>query len=408
MNQVSHCVESSASGRVALEAISDHELSGRIELLVARERKVTVVLLEHLGEFDRRQLYLPAGYSSLFAYCTERLGLSEAAAYRRITVARVARRYPSVLDRLRRGDLHLSAISLLAPVLRQENIERLLGAAERRGRREVEEIVARERARHSAHVKPALLDLARVNATPAGQESSDRPTPRSAPQDATDLDLFAAESGPDSSSGSRASQEECDGPVRCVTPELRRSDSRPPEVLRLAIDAELRTELDRARALLRHAVPDGDPAIIFGLALRALLERVEGRKWGRRRRRISSSGTPRRSEAQEASEFGGGSVRSRYIPAPVRRAVWLRDGGRCAFVGAAGHRCAARSLLEFHHRVPFARGGAHSVENLELRCAPHNRYQARLDGLGPTEGIDRRNSSRDELAGGGFARSPGR
>ena len=122
MNQVSHCVESSASGRVALEAISDHELSGRIELLVARERKVTVVLLEHLGEFDRRQLYLPAGYSSLFAYCTERLGLSEAAAYRRITVARVARRYPSVLDRLRRGDLHLSAISLLAPVLRQANI----------------------------------------------------------------------------------------------------------------------------------------------------------------------------------------------------------------------------------------------------------------------------------------------
>lgn len=403
MNHTSKCVPVAVSGRVALEALSDHDLAGRIEFLLAQERKTTATLLEHLGEFDRRQLYLPAGYSSLFVYCTERLGLSEAAAYRRITAARVARRYPSVLDRLRRGDLHLSAISLLAPVLREENFERLLAAAERRGRREVEQIVAREQARLTEPASPAA-----VKAAPESRQANDRPTPGSAQRDATNLDLFAAKSGPDDRSGSRASRPECVGPVVRATPELRPNESRPQDVLRLAIDAELRADLDRARALLRHTVPDGDPTVIFGLALRALLERVDRRKWGRRQHRTARARTAGRTGAEAASGVTAESVRSRYIPAPVRRAVWLRDGGCCAFVGASGHRCATRSLLEFHHCLPFARGGEHSVENLELRCAPHNRYQARLDGLGPPEGLDRRNSSREELARRGFARSPGR
>jgi 5-methylcytosine-specific restriction endonuclease McrA len=62
-------------------------------------------------------------------------------------------------------------------------------------------------------------------------------------------------------------------------------------------------------------------------------------------------------------------------PVDVRRAVWARDGGRCKFEGAAG-RCSETGRLEFHHVVPYAEGGATSVENLALRCAAHNRYEA--------------------------------
>jgi len=34
----------------------------------------------------------------------------------------------------------------------------------------------------------------------------------------------------------------------------------------------------------------------------------------------------------------------------VRRAVWKRDGGRCAFVSEDGKRCDERSMLEFVYR----------------------------------------------------------
>lgn len=68
---------------------------------------------------------------------------------------------------------------------------------------------------------------------------------------------------------------------------------------------------------------------------------------------------------------------ARHVPAAVRRTVWQRDGGCCAFVGSHG-RCGEHGFLEFHHVVPFAVGGAATVENIELRCRAHNAYEASL------------------------------
>jgi hypothetical protein len=59
----------------------------------------------------------------------------------------------------------------------------------------------------------------------------------------------------------------------------------------------------------------------------------------------------------------------------VKREVWARDGGRCAFVGPDG-RCAERGFLEFHHVQPYALGGATTAGNLQLRCRAHNAYEA--------------------------------
>jgi hypothetical protein len=71
-------------------------------------------------------------------------------------------------------------------------------------------------------------------------------------------------------------------------------------------------------------------------------------------------------------------TRSRHIPARVKRAVWLRDGGRCAFVAANGRRCTERVFLEFHHCEPYAIGGEATVTNVSLRCRAHNVYEAQL------------------------------
>ena len=43
-----------------------------------------------------------------------------------------------------------------------------------------------------------------------------------------------------------------------------------------------------------------------------------------------------------------------------------------------GRRCEARGFLEFHHKTPYAEGGAATVENIELRCRSHNGYEAEL------------------------------
>ena len=106
---------------------------------------------------------------------------------------------------------------------------------------------------------------------------------------------------------------------------------------------------------MRHVVPNGDPAVILDRALTLLLEHLE-------RRKLAEVKRPR------ARDVGQG--KGRRVSAAVRRAVWARDHGQCAFVGTDG-RCAERGFLEFHHAIPFADGGTTTVENLQLRCRSH-------------------------------------
>ena len=133
-------------------------------------------------------------------------------------------------------------------------------------------------------------------------------------------------------------------------------------LLRVTVSRETHDKLRRAQALLRHAVPSGDEAQILDRALTLLVEDLE-------RRRFADTSRPR--------PMPEGGSRSRHIPATVRRAVWKRDAGQCAFTGSEG-RCSETNVLEFHHVDPYAVGGPSTVDNIELRCRAHNAYEARL------------------------------
>jgi 5-methylcytosine-specific restriction endonuclease McrA len=98
--------------------------------------------------------------------------------------------------------------------------------------------------------------------------------------------------------------------------------------------------------------------------LRAQRKVLERRRYGSAKR----SAAPAASQASE-----------RTIPAAVRREVFEREGGSCAYVGEEGRRCGSTMRLEYQHIVPFACGGASTAENLTLFCQPHNLLQAEKD-----------------------------
>ena len=143
--------------------------------------------------------------------------------------------------------------------------------------------------------------------------------------------------------------------------------------VQFAASANLHATLRRAQDLLRHRIPSGDLPQVFELALDALVEKLE-------KQRYAATDRPRAGRAENASRVVAAG--SRVIPAEVKRAVYRRDGGQCAFVTKNGRRCSETGFLEFHHVVPFARGGQASVANIALRCRSHNQYEAKLD-FGP-------------------------
>jgi hypothetical protein len=64
------------------------------------------------------------------------------------------------------------------------------------------------------------------------------------------------------------------------------------------------------------------------------------------------------------------------VSSRAKREVYERDGGRCSFVGKAGHRCASTYQLEYDHKRPRAHGGTSDADNLRLLCRVHNQFMA--------------------------------
>ena len=377
--------------------LSDLDLIATVARLVARESEATADLIAALAEFDARRLYLGDGCASLFVYCTGRLRLSESAAYHRITAARASRRFPLILDRLREGALTLTAVGLLAPHLTEANHRSALDEARHQGKRAIEEIVAHLHARPDVAASVRKLPTRRASAPDHAAVAEHPPA----------LPAGAARAG----EGPFASPSLLPGADAGI-PEGRALPSpRRPAVVRaiaparyqiqVTVSAGTHAKLRRAQDLLRHVIPDGDPAAVLDRALTVLLAQLERTTYAATITARAPAGlpspalrpgtsratpaypaghAPRSSPDQARSRQSGcaSHARPRTIPAGVRRSVWARDEGRCTYGGASG-RCTERGFLEFHHRVPFAAGGTSTVENVALLCHAHNALLARQD-----------------------------
>lgn len=273
----------------------------------------------------------------MFTYCTRVLRLSEHAAYDRIEAARLARRFPVVLEQLASGSLTLTNLRLLAPHLNAGNVEALMKEAAHKSKHEVEQLIARVRPQPPA--PSAIRKLPGKTQHPSlVLDESVRDQVHAAP-------VFAPAPVPPPSKLAV---------VQPLAPERYK--------VQFTVSTGTREKLRCVQDLMRHTIPNGDVAAIFDRALSLLLEDLEKSK-------VGATGHPRRTRPACSG--------SRHIPASVRRQVWKRDEGRCAYVGSHG-RCAETGFLEFHHVEPYAAGGRALVENIELRCRPHNAYEAEL------------------------------
>ncbi len=361
-------------------ALSDRDLLARLDALATAERETTAEMLAHLAALDLRpSLYLAYGYGSLFEYCTRALHLTEDAACTRTKVVRVCQEFPLILDLLFAGTLSMTAVRLLGPHLTAANHQAVLARAANKSRGDIELLVAEIAPRPDVPASVRKVPAPRTESVATGELT---PLPL--------LSETGASPSPVSSATNRSAQEA----PSTLAPIPPTSEARPiiqplaPKRYRVqfTIGQETHDRLRRVQSLVRREVPSGDVAAIFDRALE-LLEQAAKSKLGfpkpssraHARPGVASRPTPdavaRTYERRIRFETDSPS---RHVPNAVKRAVWQRDQGQCAFVGTTGHRCAERDFLEFHHIQPFASGGAATVGNISLRCRRHNAFEAEM------------------------------
>jgi 5-methylcytosine-specific restriction endonuclease McrA len=308
-----------------LTDLSNEELLSSLKSLVCEGNRILAKVIAYLAEVEDRRLHLELACSSMFDFCTRKLGFSEGESFRRLTAARLVRRFPVLLEAIASGRLHLSSVVRLRDLFSEENVDELVEAASGKTKREVEELIAKRAPKPD--VAPSIRKLPDVS-RPAAPQVALPAAPRSSPIPA--------------------------GQVQPL------SESR--YKIQLTASAALKDKLEHARALMSHRNPSGDLAAVVEQALDLLIEKLEKEKLGK-------VACPRAAQPRPSSNPG-------HVTRTARREVIDRDGLQCSFVGKDGERCPARAFLELDHRHPRALGGTGEASNVRVRCRAHNRHAA--------------------------------
>jgi hypothetical protein len=426
------------SASTAPTELSDAELLTVTRGLVGRSNQLLASLLAHLGEVEARGIHRTRACASLYAYCIYELRFSEDEAFRRVTAARLVRRFPALLDAVASGELHLTGLLMLGPLLTADNLVEVLARAKHRTKKELARLV--RILDPLPQVPPRIEPLGPASLRPGPAAATwgqfmavlnpvRELDPGARPRDWTESPacdwVERADGAPIANDGSNAARLEQEASAMPTGSAPARSDadampSEPtsasalrlePQRYKLQFEAsEEYVELvEKAKALLSQTAPRVDLGELHLRAMRALVAELERKKYAataRPRQRVAptaatQSAMPSVAEPAPHGQLVGGDAaqstndpeprselqhgpecprqRGRHVPAALRRAVFERDEGRCTYRSDSGERCRETAHLELHHLVPFARGGEHRLDNLTLRCRAHNALAAEQD-----------------------------
>jgi hypothetical protein len=289
--------------------VSDSELLSQVRIDAANERRSGLAVIHQLREIALRRLDAKLGYSSLEKFCMEELKYSPGSAWRRVRAMRALQELPEFETRLEAGELTIANVSQVQSFCEQQGKT----AAEKR---EILEQVSGLSKRETEQVLAAIAPL---------PERSDK---------------------------------------------VRRINATQME-LRVTLGNETLAELEKIRDLMAHAHPGASYAEVVSYLAKLGLKKLDPAAEKRARKVLSPGGKQTASSKAEAGPTPGRVTDA--IPAPIRRAVWRRDGGKCTYrCEATGRVCGTTRLVQADHIIPRAKGGTHELGNLRLRCRRHN------------------------------------
>ena len=309
------------------------------------------------------------------------------------------REYPELHDAIAKGELHLTGVLMIGPHLGGERHAEIPRRARFRSKRELLRLLAEIDPKPEV---PALVEP--IGPAPAGlathgafMQALSGPV-RELPQGRRPEDWIAESAdhirrNDDEEVGAADAREQGDTAEQGEAAEEQKA-------LRYRVQFTASQEfvdlLEEASRLIGHETPRATLPELQVRALRALVQELRTRKRAATKMKPpplpaqpSAPAPARESNVEQAPAPERASTvepppaparhGDRHVPASVRRAVFDRDGERCSYRDKRGERCRETFGLEVHHRQAHALGGPATLDNLELRCRPHNTLAAEQD-----------------------------
>ncbi len=304
---------------------------------VRNYKRALGVLLKDVIQADRKRVYLKEGYSSLFSFMTRYYELSEAVTSDFIRVGRLAQKIPEVATAVEKQKVSISKLRKVAPVMTRENALEWIQKAKTQSARELEKQVAelRPEATRKSFIKPLGKGNHRV-LVDTGEETSQKMERAMeitgkplADTLETMVDFYLKHHCP-LKKAERVTQKNT--------------------VLEASVTRQVEEPTLAQAGKLALEVPVTEQA-----------EKIE----------------PEIAPVTEQESQKRPSQKRKPIPAVVKHTVNLRDQGQCTF-HVKGKRCEGRRFLHIHHRIPVAKGGKNTVENLMTLCSRHHAWAHEL------------------------------
>lgn len=154
-----------------LKNLSNEALLSQTKLCARNECEMTLQVLHHIKEIERRRLFAALSYSSLFDYTTRELGYCAASACRRIDAMRLLKDLPEIEEKIQDGKLTLSTVAraqsffkkeVLADDNKREILQKLEGKSTRQVEKELLSFSSQPETHLQEKIKPVTPTLSEV------------------------------------------------------------------------------------------------------------------------------------------------------------------------------------------------------------------------------------------------------